>query len=188
MSASVLIRKAGFNVLLATNGEALTPGGFKAVVNRKVTKLRDTIAARDGNMDFSILGMSEIEFLIAGANQPMAGDNFVDKFGLAHRVRYVMATDITWVCYCTQSQLPANLVPAGAVYSPNPQDLYHIGAVLGGVYEWVKGANDVSITDGTQVLTANGTFVAGNMLLTLAGVQGTPPTPNYVTATLTRIS
>ena len=39
----------------------------------------------------------------------------------------------------------------------------------GVLYKWVKGANTVSLTNGTQVLTQSGTFIAAGTSVTLLG-------------------
>lgn len=109
MSASTQIRTAGFYSLSAVNGETMTAGGASVVcvVNRKVGKVRDGLQGRDGNLDFSILGMSEVEFLVQDfVGVPKPGNTLLDAFGFSHRIRYVLHTDITWVCYCTPSQIP----------------------------------------------------------------------------------
>lgn len=88
------------------SGEPLKYGAvtINGIVNRKVTKVRDGVAAKDGKLDFSLMGMSEIEFVI-GSSIPTAGETFYDSVGIRHRVEYVTQTDITFVLYCKQSRV-----------------------------------------------------------------------------------
>lgn len=103
MSASSQIRIAGLSALIAVSGEALSYGAtnLKGLVNRSVAKVRDAVSSRDGQLDFSVLGMTEIEVMRSAMALPVAGKNFVDSLDVRHRVRYVTQTDISWVCYCT---------------------------------------------------------------------------------------
>jgi hypothetical protein len=111
MSPSARVRQSGLGALLVANGEALGFGNpqkfVKGLVNRKVTKVRDGIQSRDGKLDFSVLGLSEIEIPRSAMALPVAGDVFLDEFNFNHRVRYVVTTDISWVLYCTPSQKTA---------------------------------------------------------------------------------
>jgi hypothetical protein len=100
----------GFGVLLAMSGEALTyamnnmTASVRAVVNRKVVDAKDAVASRDGKMNFDLTGMTIIEALRSAIAEPAVGASFADSIGFSHRVRKVETTDITWVCYCTQSK------------------------------------------------------------------------------------
>lgn len=107
MSASSNIRAAGLAALLITNGELLTfrQASVSGIVNRNVKAARDNISARDGRIDFSLMGVTEIEVAFGGIAQPVAGDTFIDSVGIRHRVKMVCATDISWVCYCESSQV-----------------------------------------------------------------------------------
>lgn len=105
MNASQASRAAAYQSLLATNGESVSYGSssLTAIIDRNVTKVRDGVSARDGQLDFELMGLTEIEMLVTSIAQPKSGNNFVDGLGLRHRIRYVTQTDITWVCYCTPS-------------------------------------------------------------------------------------
>jgi hypothetical protein len=106
MSPSAAQRITGFKSLLAHSGEGLVregSSGFRGVVNRKVLKARDGLALKDGALDFDWVGVVEIEFLKAALTDVAAGDYIEDELDLQHRVRAVLATDITFVCYCTPS-------------------------------------------------------------------------------------
>ncbi len=108
MSVLSDIRAKGVGVLTSKGGESLTPKGgaeISAVVNRKVSKIRDAVSMADGGSpNFNVLGMTEIEILRSVIAQPVAGAVFTDAFKFNHRVRYVTMTDITWVLYCMPSQ------------------------------------------------------------------------------------
>jgi hypothetical protein len=109
MSASTQIRTAGWRSLSAVNGETMSVGGVPivCVVNRVPLKAKDAPMSKDGKLDFTILGSTVIEFLIADfAGQPVAGNTFIDSLGFSHRVSYIIHSDITWVCYCVPSQIP----------------------------------------------------------------------------------
>lgn len=102
----------GFGALLSVAGERLTLGSSEVItgiVNRKVNKIKDSVTmSGDGRKpDFSVLGMTEIEYFKAGVTQPEAGDVFTDAMNFKHRVRYVTHTGNTWCCYCQPSQSAA---------------------------------------------------------------------------------
>ena len=106
MSPSAQQRSGGFSALLAHAGETLTrqdtPSAVsvKAIVNRRVVKMRDGLATRDGRIDFSVMGVTEVEILLSKLATVEAGDVLEDLFGFSHRVKMVCTTDITWVLYC----------------------------------------------------------------------------------------
>jgi hypothetical protein len=95
-------------VLVGFAGEALTLNGVEtvqAIVNRKPLELKDTITAKDGELNFQADGLTEIEIRFVDIlEQPTVGDAFLDSLGFRHRVKYVFPTAITWVCYCERSQ------------------------------------------------------------------------------------
>lgn len=105
-SASSQIRLAGLCVLVESSGEWLKFGNLSVagLVNRAVKKPRDGISSKDGRLDFSIMGMSEIEIPFENLAQPAAGNTFIDEIGFRHRVEYVTNTDISWVVYCSKSK------------------------------------------------------------------------------------
>lgn len=110
-SRSSLLRTSGFRQLLAVSGEVLRVGregnsfSFRAVVNKKTSKLKDVINVKDGGtVDFNLLGFAEVEFLKGSPNpEPVAGTIFTEEDGNRLRVRHVTNTDITWVCFCQPS-------------------------------------------------------------------------------------
>ena len=101
------MRLAGLSLLVSTNGESLKRGSvsLSGLVNRQVTKPKDGISARDGKLDFSVMGVTEIEFPFSMLNTVTVGDSFIDSVGYRHRVEKIMSTDISWVLYCVQSQV-----------------------------------------------------------------------------------
>jgi hypothetical protein len=105
MSASSQIRLSGLSVLLATSGETLNSGAtaVTALVNRQPKKVKDMV--KDGAMDFGIAGLTEVEFAMDGTFAPSVGNAFNDALGFRHRIVFVTNTDISWVCYCTQSKV-----------------------------------------------------------------------------------
>jgi len=105
MSVSQSCRLAGFNALAAISGEALTYGSLSpiGIVQRNILKAKDGVSARDGQIDFDLMGMTQIEIVFGQMAQPIVGNTFIDATGFRHRIRFVGATDITWVCYCTPS-------------------------------------------------------------------------------------
>ena len=110
MSGLSELRLLGFSALTDLGGERLTYSNgdvIVALVNRKVGTLKDNLGTRDGGRpDFSVLGMTEIEFTKT-ALTPDVGKHFVDLSGNIHRIRHVTQTSITWVCYCQPSVQPA---------------------------------------------------------------------------------
>jgi hypothetical protein len=108
MSLSSTLRQAGINALLVANGEGLTLSGssVKAIVNRMPLKTRDSLQVHNGKLDFTLKGISEIEFVRTIA-KPKVGHVFYDFLGLGHRVAMVCSSDITWVVYCTVFDPPA---------------------------------------------------------------------------------
>jgi hypothetical protein len=106
-STSSVLAAAGFKTLLAHAGEVLSysiaSGSATAVVNRQVVQLKHGAIVVDGKLDFSVMGVTEIEFLSAGGLTPVVGARFTDSLGLRHRVEMIARTDITWIVYCSQS-------------------------------------------------------------------------------------
>lgn len=109
MSAQSL-RLAGFKRLLRVSGEPLLFGqlSIRGLVNRTPGKLKDVIAStgNKATLDFSTLGMTQIEVLQTATPLPVAGQSFIDGYDTAHRIRYVTKTDITWACFCQPSPRP----------------------------------------------------------------------------------
>lgn len=105
MSPGAAIRVSGFRVLLGTDGEPLTyqTAPINALVDRNIDVNELEKLRRDGAIDFEPLGMTKIEILKSQvATKPTAGQTFADGIGYIHRVRKVLGTDITWLCYCQQ--------------------------------------------------------------------------------------
>lgn len=67
---------------------------------------------------------------------------------------------------------PSNLVPNNSTYN-NATAQFTVTVVVGGVYEWIKGANDLSATNGSVTYGSDATFLATSTTLTLTGVAGT---------------
>lgn len=106
MSAGSSLRTAGLAFLQSNSGEGLTyDGGAKvtALVNRRPTKIRDAISSKDGQLNFDIAGMTEIELSMGGL-VPATGKGFTDSIGFRHRIAFVGFTDISWVMYCIPSK------------------------------------------------------------------------------------
>ena len=105
MSVSLQIRAAGFQSLLLTSGEDMISGGstVRAVVNRSPLPTKDAIAAKDGDLDFDLMGLSTIECPLS-VSRPSAGEFFADSLGCKHRVKFVKITDVSWIATCFVSQ------------------------------------------------------------------------------------
>ncbi len=105
MSPSFVSRNAGFSALLAISGERLKRGEveLRALVNRAVIKGKDAVASRDGSLDFTSSGVTEIQFK-RDLTEPAVGESLVDDLGWSHRIRKVGQTDISWIVYCTTSK------------------------------------------------------------------------------------
>lgn len=106
-SSSSVLAAAGFKALLAHAGEELSysvaSGLVTGIVNRQVVALKNGATVIDGKLDFSVMGITQLEFLTAGNLVPAVGTRFTDSLGLRHRVDMIARTDITWLCYCFQS-------------------------------------------------------------------------------------
>jgi hypothetical protein len=81
--------------------------------------------------------------------------------------------------------LGSNLIPIGAVYDGGGH--YVLPTVQDRVYDWGKNAADTSLTNGTQVLNASGTFTAQGATVTLTGtpfalITATLRNPKFFTA------
>lgn len=76
---------------------------FKALVNRRAFKARDGMALKDGALDFSWTGVTEVEFIASALPDAAVGQFFTDSAASKQRVRVVFQTDFTLVCYCTTS-------------------------------------------------------------------------------------
>ena len=103
MSIGATEREAGFDELLADDGEDLTYG--RAASGTTVEALVDRggpITPKDRmRVEFEARSASTIEFKKTEvASDPKAGDDLEDEDGLHHRVETVKATDFTWVCSC----------------------------------------------------------------------------------------
>lgn len=115
MSPSSAIRASGLSVLAALNGEALSLGTganvialVQGTINRTAAIGKEVLAqigGKDAAIDFDALSLSSIE-IARSCRQPVAGQWFLDSMNVRHRVRFVVPTDTSWVCYCT----PANKV------------------------------------------------------------------------------
>ena len=90
------------------------------------------------------------------------------------------------------SSFPSKGVAAFSAYKPTYQvaigapaanysasTVTYTGLTIGTRYAWLPGANEVSITDGTTTLTAEGDFVAASTTVT---VTGNAPTATYTGA------
>jgi len=65
-----------------------------------------------------------------------------------------------------------NLIPGGATY--NYPGFYQLaGLTIGRAYYWTKGANETSLTNGAEDLTASGHFIAQAGAIALTGPFGT---------------
>jgi hypothetical protein len=106
VTQSAALRLAGFRSNLSISGEELKLAGVcvLAIVNRNVVEPKDALSTKDGKIDFSVMGMSSIEFTICDNAQPAVGAFFYDDVGFKHRVTHVTHSDITWTCYCQPSQ------------------------------------------------------------------------------------
>jgi hypothetical protein len=125
LNVSQTLREAGLNALVATNGEeGLSYGGsyVGGTVNRTPVQVRDGVSSRDGKLDFNVIGLTEIEVQMSVMQEPEVGGNFRDNLGLRHRVRHVVFTDLTWVCYCTPSKVPRAHV-AQPIQDPSGDDI-----------------------------------------------------------------
>lgn len=126
VTTSAAARRNAFQALLGVVGESLAWSVSNtlylnqvAIVNRN---LKDSDMKRmrtHGKIDFEPIGMTSIEFTHDGTadNAPAPGHAFADGFGFRHRVRIVGFTDISFLCYCTQSraltsptQLPSGII------------------------------------------------------------------------------
>jgi len=98
--------KAGFILLIATNGEEVTYNNVKvkAIVNRSITAPKDSVTSNDGKLDFSLSGVSTIEILRSLISEPPVGVSMVDSLGNRHRISRVTSSEITWMIYCIQSK------------------------------------------------------------------------------------
>lgn len=63
-------------------------------------------------------------------------------------------------------QLDVNILPVGAAYAAGS---FTQAVTAGRQYTWTKGANDLSLTNGSTMLTTSGTFTAVGGTATLAG-------------------
>jgi hypothetical protein len=68
---------------------------------------------------------------------------------------------------CAGNGLGPNLVVAGASYGADGSFVVSVGT--GGSYAYSKGLNDINLVNGSQTLTANGTFLAQGVIVTLNG-------------------
>ncbi len=108
MSIAAAIRLSGLVALVAVNGEPLvysSNGGgttktIMALVDRMPVRPKDGLVSH-GEVDFTIAGLSCIEFPFGTITKPSAADTFIDAQGFRHRARFVTATDISWIVYCT---------------------------------------------------------------------------------------
>jgi hypothetical protein len=103
MSAGAIEREAGFDELLAEDGEDLTYG--RAASGTTVEAIVDRggpITPKDRmRLEFEARSASTIEFQKTEvASDPKSGDNLEDEDGHHHRVETVKATDFTWVLSC----------------------------------------------------------------------------------------
>ncbi|HEX7860831.1 MAG TPA: hypothetical protein VF773_10920 [Verrucomicrobiae bacterium] len=73
--------------------------------------------------------------------------------------------------------LGASMIPLNQTYSGAGQ--YVAAVVAGRNYRWTKGANDTSLTNGTETIVASGTFIAQGVSVTLNGTASA-----LITATL----
>jgi hypothetical protein len=100
MSASSTALLAGFNSLLASNGEDLTwrGGTVTGIVNR------EPFPELNKRADFSARDVSRIETLVM-ATEPEPGEEFVDAFGYRHRVTsYRNVPPVSTICDCKVSK------------------------------------------------------------------------------------
>lgn len=103
MSYGATEREAGFDELLADDGEELTYG--RAAEDETVEAIVDRggpITPKDRmRVEFEARSASTIEFKKSEvASDPKAGDDLEDVDGNHHRVETVKATDFTWVLSC----------------------------------------------------------------------------------------
>ena len=70
----------------------------------------------------------------------------------------------------TAASLPplgSSQIPLGAIYTGG--GTYALAVTAGRVYQWTKGANETSLTNGSETLTASGSFTAQGTSITLTG-------------------
>lgn len=82
----------------------------------------------------------------------------------------------------------SNQIPIGTNYNGAGQ--FVLAVTPGKPYEWTKGANDTSVTNGVDVITASGQFTAAGATITFTGTIGLQVTAilrNPVFATLDQV-
>lgn len=106
MNPAATIRLAGFNALLASNGETLTfrGGPLQAIVNRRPER-RDP----QRTPDFQDRAATTIEFLSSAiSGPPITGETLMDSDNVSHRIDKIpRRSDFTWRIDCIPTQIEA---------------------------------------------------------------------------------
>lgn len=109
------------------------------------------------------------------------GDTCVDNTVFNFSAYTTLANGTT----CTSIQVPSqvNLVPGAAAYSGGGSYVLssHITFTNGKYYDWVPGANDISISNGVVTLTSAGSFqFTTGQTVTMVGAASTTITANVL--------
>lgn len=100
-------------------------------------------------------------------------EGWASRCALPPQARVRQAFMVTYNGPC-QGGLGPNLVVAGLTYG-NPAT-WTIGVVAGGTYSYIPGLSEISLTNGSQVITISGNFIAQGTVITLTGTTGLPIT------------
>jgi hypothetical protein len=99
--------------------------------------------------------------------------------------RFIMKEDGSLVDARAIPPLGASLIPIGTNYSGLGE--YILPVISGRNHLWTKGANDLTLVNGTETLNASGSFIAQGATVTLTGtpsalITATVRYPVYLTA------